>query len=329
MGINRRRFCAAIGFGALGTNACLSAQATTLHESTSRAFGTTIRLVVSHASEHAARDAMKAAFAEVSLIENLMSVYQSTSQISQLNEHKRLQPAHPLLLEILHTALRYSRMTAGAFDITVQPLWVLHQATVRNARTPTEAQLGRVRQSIGYGNVEIRGSTVMLHNAAEITLNGIAQGFATDRIKKTLLECGIQHALIDVGEIAGIGSKSAGDPWTVGIQHPRREDAFLSITPIQDRCLATSGDYATAFSTDFLAHHVFDPSTGYSPRELASVSVLAPTATEADALSTALLVMGASRSARLLAEQPSVDALFVTKAGRVSATNQFPAGRAP
>ena len=124
---------------------------------------------------------------------------------------------------------------------------------------------------------------------------------------------------------ATLGGKARGEAWTVGIQHPRRDDAYLRWRSCEGRCLATSGDYATAFGSDRRDHHIFDPHTGRSPQELASVSVVAPTATQADALSTALFVLGADGGLALLEATPGADALFVLKDGTTLATSGFPA----
>ena len=138
---------------------------------------------------------------------------------------------------------------------------------------------------------------------------------------------GIRHALVNTGELASEGQKAGGEPWTVGIQHPRREDAYVWLAKLRGRCLATSGDYATHFSDDYRYNHLFDPSTGRSPEFFASVSIAAPTATLADALSTAVFVLGAEQGLKLVRAMPGVDALFVFKSGRVFATEGFPANR--
>jgi len=115
-----------------------------------------------------------------------------------------------------------------------------------------------------------------------------------------------------------MGRDPTGDHWSVGIQHPRVADAYVAVTPLDDRCLATSGDYMTTFSPDFGDHHIFQPSTGRSPAELASVSVVAPRAAQADALSTAIMVLGEEAGLALCRRVPGTDALLVTKQGRVA-----------
>lgn len=129
---------------------------------------------------------------------------------------------------------------------------------------------------------------------------------------------------MDTGEVAGLGARRDGDPWRVGIQHPRNPDAYISLAHLDGRALATSGDYVTTFTADFAHHHILDPTTADSPPQLASVTVAAATGIEADMLSTAALVLGPDAGRELVADTPGADALFVGKDGRVVATSGFP-----
>ena len=158
----------------------------------------------------------------------------------------------------------------------------------------------------------------------KITFNGIAQGYATEHARAVLASQGISHAMVDVGELAAMGDKPPGEPWKVGIQHPRQEDAYVWVAGLKDRALATSGDYETRFSEDRRFNHIFDPATGRSPTEFASVSIAAPKASQADGLSTAVFVLGYEKGLKLVSRTPGADVLFVFKDGRVVATPEFP-----
>ena len=158
----------------------------------------------------------------------------------------------------------------------------------------------------------------------ELTLNGIAQGFAADRVATILRAHGVQHALVNAGEINTLNTRPNGQGWAIGIQHPRKEEGYLALAELNGRCLATSGDYATTFSSDFTRHHIFDPQTGQSPVKLSSVSVVARTGMEADALSTAVFVLGPEKGTALVRRTPGADALLVLKNGRTLMTSDFP-----
>ena len=325
--MNRRHFCISLGaFGAAAARpdtVFSSSYRNDVHERNANALGTVVRILVRHRDAKKAQLATRAALDELELVESVMSIYRPESQLSTLNRIGNLRLAHPYLRRLLHEASDISIQTDGAFDITVQPLWKSYRDTTAMDRLPDSATINDARKKVGYQNVKFVGDGVRLNNAAQITLNGIAQGFATDRVKQVLLEHGIEDALIDIGELASLGQRDRDKPWTAGIQHPRHEGAFVAATPIGGRCLATSGDYATKFTSNFRVHHIFDPRTGVSPTELASVSVLAPTATEADALATAFVVMGLKKSAEMLANKRGVDAMFIRKSSRVSVTPGF------
>jgi thiamine biosynthesis lipoprotein len=170
------------------------------------------------------------------------------------------------------------------------------------------------------GRIHLKGS------GTAVTLNGIAQGFATDRALEALAAGGVRHALVNTGEIGAMGRRRDGGLWTIGIQHPRHQDAFIRRAHLDGRCVATSGDYGTTFSPDRVHNHIFDPFTGRSPKEFQSVTVLASTGLEADALSTTVFVTGLERGIELIESTPGADALFVLKNGETKATNGFPAG---
>jgi thiamine biosynthesis lipoprotein len=296
------------------------------HTHAARALGTDVSITVAHTNAGRAAAAVRAAFAELETVERLMSIYRADSQLSQLNRDGSLSEPHPYLVEVLQFASMMAAKTHGAFDVTVQPLWQLFRECRHAERLPTADEITAARSLVDWRCVEIQPRQIRLQTPARaITLNGIAQGFAADRVLAILREHGIQHALVNAGEIATLGGRTGQEPWRAGIQHPRDPEAYLSIAGLTDRCLATSGDYATPFSDDFQHHHLFDPRTGCSPAELASVSVAAPTSMLADALSTALLVLGRERGWELVASMPEVDAMWVSKDGRVCSTAEFPA----
>ncbi|WP_425618367.1 FAD:protein FMN transferase [Anatilimnocola sp. NA78] len=293
------------------------------------ALGSDVSLSVVGLDESAAHRALDAALAEIETVEQVMSLYRPDSQISLLNRDRRLRDPHPYLRTVLQTAAETSLASGGAFDITVQPLWELFAAAKRVGQVPSAVELAAGRKKISWQHVECDAHHVRLCDPVEsITLNGIAQGFALDRALAALRAHGATSALIDTGEIGSLGNKALNDPWTAGIQHPREADAYLAVADLDGRALATSGDYESAFSADFARNHIFDPRTGNSPPELASVSIVAPTGLQADALSTAAMVLGRSRTLDLVRKLPRVDALLVDKTGRVTQTAGFPTSAA-
>jgi FAD:protein FMN transferase len=326
---------AALGLSALGLSAragrrprTVDSRAAELPSQVCRtgwALGSDVSMVVAGLSRRAAERALDAAFAELETVEQVMSLYRPESQLCRLNRTSELRDPHPYLVQVLRHAETTSRQTAGAFDITVQPLWELYQAAKSEGRLPSESEVAASRAKVDWRRVEISRDAVRLRGTGTaITVNGIAQGFAADRAIAALRQHGVEHALVNAGEIGTRGGKTSGEPWKVGIQHPREPEAYVSLAGLVNRSLSTSGDYETTFTSDFTKNHIFDPRTGGSPPELASVSIVAPTALEADALSTAAMVLGARQTLHMLAPMQGIDALLVTKTGRSLATPGFP-----
>jgi thiamine biosynthesis lipoprotein len=321
--MHRRTFIAATLGGMAGVAAgATDADRLPLHSGAALAFGTTISIAVRHADPEAAQQAIAAALGEARRVDALMSLHQPPSQVFRLNRDKVLHGPDPHLLAVLEHARTLSRLTQGAFDITVQPLWRAFDAA-HGLPPATERQ--RAQRLVGWTQVQAGPERVVLARPGmAITLNGLAQGYATDLALAALRRHGICHALVDTGEYGALG-RAEGRPWHLGIRDPRRDDAVAANVVMDGRCIATSGDYASAFTSDLRHHHIFDPASGDSPTELSSVTVLAPTGLEADGLSTAFMVMGARRAHALAAHLPGVDLLTIGKDGARWKSSGFPA----
>ena len=326
--VDRRRFlCLSLGSAAtLAFGGTWLAQGRTLQhrERRASALGANVEMRVLHSDPAVAEAALDAAFAELEAIEAVMSLYRPESQLCQLNREASLERPHPYLVEVLRQSQDLAERSGGAFDPSVQPLWSLFATASRTGRSPSDEELNSARAKVDWRRLVVTPERISLAPDMALTLNGIAQGFAADRALAALRKHGIEHALVNAGELGALGVKSSQEPWTVGIQHPRIEDAYVSLVELDGRSLATSGDYATSFTADRRDNHIFDPRTGRSPSEFASVSVLAPSGMLADGLSTTLFVLGLERGRRLIESLSNVDALFVLKDGSTLATRGFP-----
>ena len=289
-----------------------------------KALGTDVKITVLHHEEKRANGAIDAALDKIEHVEQLMSLYRTDSQLSLLNRQGALRNPHPDLVTALKKSIELSRRTGGAFDVTVQPLWKLYARHADSRTLPTEAEIGKVRQRMGWEYIRVEPEIIYFDRPGmQVTLNGVAQGLAADLAQQALEEWGIENALIDAGEFNAIGSPEQRDSWHIGVQHPRQLGSIAK-TGLQGRCLSTSGDYASKFSDDYCHHHLLDPRTGLSLVKLSAVSVAAPTALEADSLSTALFVLGPEKAKEMVESMDLVDALFVSKSGDITATDGFP-----
>ena len=323
---SRRRFLfllgGAGGLAALGT---LRSRGLEKASRTSWALGADVTLTALHEDRGTAELAVDDAFAELHRIEEAMSLYRPHSQLCRLNRDGVLPNPDPYLVDVLRAAADMSARSGGAFDATVQPLWELYAAAGKAGRLPEPGAVLDAVRRVDWRKVEVAPSGIRFRgDGMAVTLNGIAQGFASDRVEAALKARGVRHALVNTGEFGSLGRKADGTPWTVGIQHPRRPDAYLALAALEDRFLSTSGDYATPFSADFRHHHIFDPRTGLSPTEFSSVTVLARTGMEADALTKVLFVLGLEQGLDQVRRIPGADALCVLKDGRVVSTDGFP-----
>jgi FAD:protein FMN transferase len=313
---------AALGLGALASlSGFTPAQPALLwRRRTLVGFGTTLSVQAAHEHEPTFERALDAAVDVLQRIDAQMSLFNPDSELSRLNRDGVLAAPSPELFEVLEIAQAVSRASAGTFDVTVQPLWQAFEGAQRAGRLPDAGEVAAARAYTDWRMVELSRDLLRLRRPGmAVTLNGIAQGYAADRVRRVLALHGIRHALIDAGEFAPIGRNLEGRPWALGIANPRDETALLTRLMSDGRCIATSADNVTSFSTDHRHHHIFDPRTGYSPPALASVTVVADSGAIADALTKVMFVAG-PQGALALARKWNVDVLWVDKAGSWQAT---------
>jgi thiamine biosynthesis lipoprotein len=283
-------------------------------------FGTTLSIEAGHADAATLTVALDEAVAVLQRIEGQMSLFRDDSALSRLNRDGRLDDPPRELRELLVIAHAVARDSDGAFDPTVQPLWRAFAQAQGEGRLPMPNEVAAARALVGWRDLVLDGAGVRLARAGMgVTLNGIAQGHAADRVRAVLDRHGVRDALVDAGEYAPRGHDPRGTRWTLGIADPRHEGRLLARLVADGRCVATSGDDQTTFSADHRHHHIFDPHTGYSPANMSGVTVAASSGALADALTKVFFVAGPARS-RALAQHWGVDALWVDKTGRWACT---------
>lgn len=319
--MKRRAFIqASVGMGFLAQLPAKASSPLHWQTSTFNGLGTTLSIRAAHSDAQRLTGALAAARACVAHVEDQMSLFRSSSAICQLNREGHLQMPHPDLLHVLKVSQHMAARSQGAFDITVQPLWRLYAQTQQMGRLPTPKEIHTARQSVGWQHLSIHAERVTFQRSGmAITLNGIAQGYAADRVRAVLQGFGVAHALINAGEWSSLGHAEGGRDWTLGLADPHQSDHLMARLHMQGLCAATSADDQCAFSADRKHHHILDPATGYSPRDIASVTIAAPSCIEADAMTKVLFVRGYDHALHL-ATQWHMQALVVHKDGRWKAT---------
>ena len=290
-------------------------------------FGTTLWLRAAHRVGSTVERALDAAVQAVRHVEAQMSLFDPGSGVSRLNCDGELRAPDAHLLRVLQLARHVAARSGGTFDITVQPLWLAWEAARRLGRMPTRHELSSARALVDWRGVDADPARVRLRRSGmAITLNGIAQGYAADLARERMAALGIEHALLDTGEWAPLGRSPSDLPWTLAVADPRGgasstggTSPAVAALQVQGRSLATSSDAHTAFTADLRHHHIFDPRSGESPADLASVTVVAPSCALADAL-TKVMFMGDIAQALALARHWGVDVLAIDKAGRWQAS---------
>lgn len=285
------------------------------------AMGARAELILEHPDRKQAETAVQSVQDEIRRLEKVFSLYDPGSALSRLNRSGALEAPPPDLIRCLDDAEHISRITDGAFDITVQPLWELYARHFSSgpvsAEGPGKSELEETRKLVDYRAVRFDPQRVSFaEQGMAVTLNGIAQGYITDRVAELLKARGFANVLIDLGETRGMGRREDGSDWQVGIEAPDGSGRLIRKLALRDRAIATSGGYGTRFTRDGKHHHLFDPKTGRSANLWTSISVIADDATRADALSTAFFSLPES-SIRRVAEILKVSVVASDGSGTV------------
>jgi FAD:protein FMN transferase len=315
----------ALKFAAAGLTAILGADATPVGRPFRRlgvAFGTSVSVTVVSEDAGEAEAAFDAAFAEIRAVDRLSSLTRPDSELFRLNRDGRLDDPSPALLQMLETAALMHEATAGAFDVTIQPLWRAMDGAAKRGRWLDAAELAAAQARVDQRALAFdRRSVGFLKPGMAVTLNSLSRGLAADRVAAALTKLGVARATFDTDVLGARGLRPDGRQWLARVRDPRRPERSVAATPVAG-FLATSGDYQYFWTPDFSRNHIVDPRRGASPGDFASVTVRADSGLMADALSTAAFLVGREAAPALLAGF-GAQALFVAKHGAVSRTPGF------
>ncbi len=278
--------------------------------------GTLVTISVEHPDAAVARAMVAESFAVMERLEGLLSRHREGTPVSRLNHEGVVRAPPPELVDVVQRALEYSSRSKGAFDITIEPLLnVYTRSFSRNGIPPTDSQVQEALSRVDYRKILLDDDRIALGmSGMSITLDGIAKGYILDRAIEALRERGADQVLVDAGgDMASVGDGLLGDGWRVAIQNPRDPGRHIGVLRLKGDCVATSGDYLQYFTPDRRFHHILDPRTGTPADAVSSVTVVTPTAMSADALSTAIFVLGAEQGLTLMSQLDGVEGVVVTK----------------
>jgi FAD:protein FMN transferase len=290
--------------------------------------GTFARVVAVATDSNTAKRSIEAAFAEIEKVEKLMNYHKSDSEISELNRDGfgRAVKVSKSTYEVLEKSIKFSKLSGGAFDVTVGPLVDLWHSVEEANSTPTDAELQQARSKVGYDKLILDANEMSVRFAVEgmkVDLGGIAKGYALDKAAEAMQKGGAVGGMVDIGgEVRCFGSSPADQNiWRIGLQDPAvAKDVMntskpLLILRLTDTAVATSGNYHRFVTIGGKRYsHIVDPESGHSSESLASVTIICPSAIDADALSTAVTVMGKEKGLALIEQMPGVEAILITPA---------------
>jgi thiamine biosynthesis lipoprotein len=287
--------------------------------------GTNIHVELWCDSTQQGEDAIQAVMDEMQRINQLMSPYIESSELSQLNSRgsDSAVPVSKELFELIALSVELAKETNGAFDITFASVGYLYN--YREHQKPDQGQIENLLKAINYQHIKFDvndHSIFFAHPNVKIDLGGIAKGHAVDNVIDILKKRGIKHALVTAGGDTKLLGDRLGKPWMVGIRDPRNKDKQAVVLPLADTALSTSGDYERYFEQDGKRfHHILSPKTGTSAYEVQSVSIIGQRSTLNDALSTAVFVLGVQKGMDLLNRTPGYDGIIVDNLRKMHYTN--------
>ncbi len=283
--------------------------------------GTVFEIAAYNQSTEHAADAIEKAFNEIVRLDDLLSTYKPDSALSKLNRsaHFHEQEVPPDLYCVIEQAVKFSRLSDGKFDISVAPLVSLWKAALRGESAPSQEKEDQVRSCVGYQKIRLIPTNRITFQSSclQLDLGGIGKGYAVDRAAEVLRSLGIHDALINAGgsTILALGSPPDQKAWLLHLRDPSNK-----IDPqvmLKDESVSTSEQTPHSLLANDAPGHIIDPATGVPLKTVFAVSVVSKTATESDALSTTLLLLGPINGRALIKKMQDVSAVWVSPEGQI------------
>ncbi len=311
----------------MGFAACMPGDSGEPTRRTQFIMGTLVEITLSHADPHVIQTVTTQAFDEMQRLEQLMSTYLPDSEISKINRAagKKAVPVSPEVEEVIREGIFWSIQSGGAFDITVEPLVQLWDFDGEKEVVPAKSTLRKTATLVDYRNIEIVNHKVRLARPGmAINVSGLAKGYAVDRAVAILRGMVLNGIVNAGGDLFAFGQKSKESSWTIGLQHPRKPQDLFAAFGVKNQAVATSGDYQRYFVKDGIRyHHIFDPATGRPARKMISTTIITTEVMEADALATAVFVMGPEAGLKWVDSLDNVEAMVMLEDGSIRYSKHF------
>jgi len=283
---------------------------------------TWVSVTVYDTDDQHARVAIDAAFARMAEVVSVASIYDPEAEAARLNAAGRLPSPSAELVRLIDRSILFYTVSRGAFDVAIGPLLALWrydpEADVQFWELSPEAQQAPIAAAIALGGADRivihdgPPAEIVLPPGMSIDLGGIAKGYAVDQALDALDRAGIDHALVNAGgDIGVLGGRPGGEPWEIALRDSEDDSKPVAQFALTDGAIATSGNYLRYYDPNAQVGHIMDPRTGYSAHAASSATVIAPTCTEADALATAVFVLGPADGIELVDGLDKVEAMVL------------------
>ena len=294
--------------------------------------GTFAEVSIYSNDEKTAGKAIEGALDEMERMDRIMSNYKSDSELSLVNKKaaKSPVPCNAELLDVIEQSQYYSELSGGAFDITISPIVALWGFFREKGHVPPDKEIEKLLPAVSYKNIVINKSndtkkpaTIFLKNTqTQIDLGAIGKGYAVDKALENIKKCGIDNGCINLGgNIYVLGTPPGKNAWKIGVQHPRNVNEILGYLELKNEATATSGDYERFFEFNGKRYsHIINPQTGTPVSGTIATTIVAPTGTEVDALSTIVFVLGHEKGMELIKKIPNAEAMiaYEDKDGKIA-----------
>jgi FAD:protein FMN transferase len=284
--------------------------------------GTTVEISLMGSDEEEARKAAMVAFQEIKRIERLMGPKNESGDVYRINQSAGMEWVNvsPETMKVIHKAKEISTLSEGAFDITVAPLTQIWRIAREKGVPPSADEVKKLLELVNFRGILIAPEDKILlkKKGMAIDLGGIAKGYAVDKAFEILQSLGYQNIIVNAGGDLRVGGKRLNHPWIIGIQHPRESQKLMARVSLSDSALATSGNYEKFFMYQGKRYgHIFNPKDGFPTEACQSVSIIDKDCMAADALATAVFVLGPEKGYALCQKLDGVNCLLVDKDGKV------------
>lgn len=290
--------------------------------------GTVVEITLLTKEQVRAEKAALRAFQEIRRIEYLMSPWIEKSDVFRLNQSsgRKWVDVSPETLYVIKKSIEISKQSNGSFDITLGPLIKLWQKAREKGYPPSEEEIRKGLELVDFRNILIHpeGKILLKKEGMSIDLGGIAKGYAVDRAFEVLKRLGFNNLIINAGGDLKVGGKKFEKPWTIGIQDPRDPEKSIAKISLTEGTIATSGDYEKYFMYQGKRyHHILNPKNGRPAEGCQSVSVISNEAIFADAMATAIFVLGPEKGYSLCQTTKGMDCLIIDREGKIIITSRL------